>query len=122
MGELVRRESGEIAAIPWTHFYDMHSGGGAKEDFEHIFIQAPKDEALVIFYRRFGHSAERISCSCCGEDYSVSELDQGETPQDEMREYSKLYYESPSALLIPASDIRADERRGSVPSQGWVYL
>ncbi len=77
----------------WTHFHDMHSGGGAKvvlmpdgsfKDGEsrfgetgqpkgHIFIEAPEDEARVIFYNRFGHSPDRVTCTCCGEDYSVSE-------------------------------------------------
>jgi hypothetical protein len=60
--------------MTWTHFHDMHSGGGIKEEpFSHIFIEAPKGEAQSVFYARFGHSADRISCTCCGSDYSVSE-------------------------------------------------
>jgi hypothetical protein len=60
--------------IPWTRFMDMHSGGGTKEgNYEKIYIQAPQTEAEVIFFNRFGHSPNRVSCTCCGEDYSISE-------------------------------------------------
>lgn len=58
----------------WTHFCDMNSGGGTKEEpYDHIYIEAPRDEARLIFYNRFGHDPERISCTCCGEDYSIVE-------------------------------------------------
>ena len=58
--------------MTWTRFMDMHSGGGRKEKWDKILIEAPEEEARVIFYNRFGHSSERVSCTCCGEDYSVS--------------------------------------------------
>lgn len=52
----------------------MHSGGGTKEEpYSDIFIEAPEKEAKIIFYNRFGHNPERVSCTCCGEDYSISE-------------------------------------------------
>lgn len=57
----------------WTHFMDMHSGGGQKLDWAHIFIEAPEAEAKVIFYNRFKRNPERVTCTCCGEDYSISE-------------------------------------------------
>ncbi len=58
----------------WTHFMDMHSGGSCKEEpYNHIFIEAPEEEAVVIFYNRFDHNPNRISCTCCGQDYSISE-------------------------------------------------
>lgn len=59
----------------WTHFWDMHSGGSQKLDWGHIFIEAPEDEAKIIFYNRFGRNPERVTCTCCGEDYSISEHD-----------------------------------------------
>ena len=58
--------------MTWTHFWDMHSGGSQKLAYGHIFIEAPKDEAKVIFYNRFGRNPERVTCTCCGEDYSIS--------------------------------------------------
>jgi len=58
----------------WTLFWDMHSGGGTKEPpYQKIYIEAPQAEAEVIFYNRFGHSPNRVTCTCCGEDYSVGE-------------------------------------------------
>lgn len=57
----------------WTRFMDMHSGGGTKEKpHEFIYIEALEEEAKVIFYNRFGHNPERVTCTCCGEDYSIS--------------------------------------------------
>jgi hypothetical protein len=58
----------------WTQFWDMHSGGGCKESpYEYIYIEASQSEAMVIFYNRFGHNPERVTCTCCGEDYSISD-------------------------------------------------
>ena len=58
---------------PWTMFWDMSSGGGHKEPYHYIFIEAPYAEAKIIFFKRFEHSPDRVSCTCCGADYSVSE-------------------------------------------------
>ena len=57
----------------WTKFWDMCSGGGHKESYGHIYIEALIEEAEVIFYNRFGHNPRRVSCTCCGPDYSISE-------------------------------------------------
>lgn len=63
----------EVNEGPWTRFMDMHSGGGQKLDWPYIAIQASEDEARRIFYGKFGRNPERVTCTCCGEDYSVSE-------------------------------------------------
>lgn len=57
----------------WTHFWDMCSGGTQKENFAHCFIEAPIAEARTVFYTRFGHNPDCVTCTCCGEDYSTSE-------------------------------------------------
>lgn len=154
----------------WTHFRDMHSGGGQKLDWPHIFIEAPEAEAKVIFYNRFKRNPERVTCTCCGEDYSISEhadlaqatafergcdygyvLPDGTEKTDEdwlamplekrldlnahgwyferksrrgwAREYQTLedYMKSGGAHFIPASHIEPSERRGEVPSEGFVW-
>jgi hypothetical protein len=75
-GKKVCRYCGATQKIEkWTQFHDMHSGGGQKEDFARLYIEAPEDEACRIFYAKFGHSPHRVTCTCCGEDYSVSEYD-----------------------------------------------
>lgn len=58
----------------WTQFWDMYSGGSTKEgNYDKIYIEAPEEEAKLIFYNRFGHDPEDIGCSCCGENYSIDE-------------------------------------------------
>ena len=57
----------------WTSFRDMHSGGSRKLQWDNIFIEAPEEEAKLIFYNRFDRHPFNITCDCCGEDYSVSE-------------------------------------------------
>lgn len=129
----------------------MHSGGGTKEKYSHIYIEAPRDEAIVIFYNRFGHNPERVSCTCCGPDYSIDEAksleqatayhrgcafvnnpkEQGgghyverPSPRRYSRGYMTLdeYKKSGDALVIPAAEIQPDERVGSVPEQGYVWM
>lgn len=164
--------------MTWTHFHDMHSGGSQKLQWGHIYIEAPEQEARVIFYNRFGRNPERVTCTCCGEDYSISEyasleqatgfsrgcrsiepkrrpdgryinddpvieehcyLEEGEDPP-EGYEISKWSPHSPYltveeyfarteskglldglALRIPAGEIRAEERTGTVPEEGYVW-
>lgn len=57
----------------WTHFWDMHSGGGQKLKWSHIFIEAPEKQAEIIFQNSFGRNPNRVTCTCCGEDYASSE-------------------------------------------------
>jgi hypothetical protein len=59
--------------MTWTHFHDMHSGGGQKLAWGHIFIEAPQKEAEVVFQNRFKRNPNRVTCTCCGPDYSISE-------------------------------------------------
>jgi hypothetical protein len=138
----------------WTQFWDMHSGGGAKErrngvDISQIFIEAPENEARIIFYNRFGHSPDRVTCTCCGEDYSVSEsksLREATAFQrncmwdktkgkdgsyvehaDPERSYGKYipleeYVHMPDVLVIRKDEIKPEERQGEVPKQGYVWV
>lgn len=52
---------------------DMHSGGGQKLSWAYIYIEAPEKEAAIIFQNRFKRNPHRITCTCCGDDYSLSE-------------------------------------------------
>lgn len=133
--------------MPWTEFWDMHSGGGTKEgDCEQIFIEAPLDEATSVFYAKFGHNPERVSCTCCGEDYSITEyksLEQatafhrGCKYDDKLRQYVEVadpdgfknsyktveqYKKEKTALFIYADEIKPEERTVDVPDQGYVYI
>lgn len=64
----------EETEMTWTKFMDMHSGGRTKiEPYEYIYIEAPQKEAEIIFYNRFGRNPNRVTCTCCGKDYSIDE-------------------------------------------------
>lgn len=110
-------------AIPFTEFWDMHSGGGAKEDWEHIFIEAPEAEARVIFYNTFGHSPDRVTCTCCGQDYAVDEFTEAEDLVDRLNFHFGGDYPKPlsSLRVIRAHEIPAEKRLGTVPRQGYVW-
>lgn len=130
----------------WTRFMDMYSGSNLKEQWQYIYIELPKDKATVYFYNRFGHNPERVSCPCCGEDYSISEhetLEQAtayerrcvynkdnwkyeEKPVDESYRgdnYTSLadYETSKGVLIIRKELILPEMLEGEVPEQGYVW-
>lgn len=129
----------------WTHFWDMHSGGGTKEPpYENIYIEATEDEAKLIFYNRFGHNPDRVSCTCCGNDYSISESDtieqatgfhrncdwsekeeayiekKNESSYYEFKTVSE-YEKETNVLFIRAAEIEPNERIGELPEEGYVW-
>ena len=115
--------------MKWTHFHDMRSGGGLKEKWGHIYIEAPEKEAKIIFFNRFGHNPERVTCPCCGEDYSSSEYDTLEdaTGYERMVRVDKHltvkeFEQKPGVLIIRAKSIKPQERIGEVPAQGDVWV
>lgn len=134
--------------MSWTHFMDMHSGGSQKEAYAHIYIEAPEEEAKIIFYNRFGDNPERVTCTCCGDDYSISEdesLDQLtafnrncaydntehkwiEEPDTQYNGSKKklipleAYIHQEDVLVIKADEIKSEERTGTIPQQGYVWI
>lgn len=161
--------------MTWTRFMDMHSGGGQKLAWHHIYIEAPQAEAEVVFQNRFHRNPHRITCSCCGEDYSVSEegddlaqatafergcrfahftKDGKEIPreaawvsgkgyingahgkyvEEQDTTYGRAgsagsaghltlerYCEEPGVLVIRASEIKPEERRGKLKVEGYCW-
>lgn len=128
----------------WTRFMDMRSGGRLKEDFQYLYVELPEDQAKVFFYNRFGHNPERVTCTCCGDDYSISSDDSLEqlTGFDrgcEWNEKTKKYEEMPceefswndyvtlddfkkTANIIYKDEIKPEELVGDVPDQGYVWI
>ena len=116
----------------WTMFYDTCSGGEIKEPpYELIFIESDENEAKGIFYARFGHNPERVTCTCCGDDYAIS----SEESFDEITKYHRetrygsgeyVTTESFSArkdvLIIRDDEIRLDERDVDVPNEGYIWV
>ena len=93
---------------------DMHSGGSQKESVGYIYIEAPQSEAVVIFFNKFGHSPFRVTCTCCGEDYSMTEYS---TVENAYMAEEKVN----DRLVIHAADIKPEWRVGEVPMQGYVW-
>jgi hypothetical protein len=117
----------------------MHSGGGQKHSFSKCFIEADEETAITVFYNRFGTNPARVSCTCCGEDYSVSEEKEtleeatefhrsnyvGKVDGEYKREVTQScaeYIASDDVEVIWADDITDEDRRGDVPEQGFVYV
>jgi hypothetical protein len=58
----------------WIQFHDMHSGGGLKTKWHHVFVEADTREAAIeIFREKTGRDPDHETCDCCGADYSISE-------------------------------------------------
>ena len=120
--------------MTWTRFDDCHSGGGTKlGDLEVIFIQEKEEVARVVFYNRFGRNADKVTCTCCGPDYSVSEKDNlgdfhefGKNTQRRVDalecEELGISYQDDEMLIIPDCDVKDDERFGEVREQGYVWV
>ena len=118
----------------WTRFFDMHSGGDAKEQVSLIYIEAPQQEAEIVFYNRFGHDPNRITCSCCGEDYSIDEdetLEEATSYERKIWDISNKEYKTNMTVeefinsgrcwVIYDKDIKPEERVGELPESGWVW-
>jgi hypothetical protein len=128
----------------WTEFWDMHSGGDLKEKWSQIFIEAPENEAVIIFQNRFGHNPHRVTCTCCGSDYAVEEYysleratafhrgcgydEEGNTIEqpstDTWRTYKTLdeFLKQDNILVVREEEIQDWEREGTLRVQGYVWL
>lgn len=127
-------------------FMDMHSGGNTKEgDYNYIYIEATEEEAKIIFQNRFGHNPDRVSCTCCGKDYSTSEsesleqvtayerncryvgheyIEEPDTKYDKSRKLITLenYCKLPNVLIIRKEEIKPEERKGNLRVSGYVWV
>jgi hypothetical protein len=131
--------------MTWTKFMGMHSGGDPKEPYAYIYIEAPENEAISVFYARFGHSPSRVTCTCCGEDYSIStaetleqvtgfergclyERDSDEYVEKSDKTFGRKYVPMSEYLLrddvlvIRSEDIHPAERLSAVPPQGYMWV
>lgn len=129
----------------WTLFWDMHSGGGTKvKPYEKIYIEAPMAQATAVFWHRFKRNPERVTCTCCGPDYSLEEgsllevagyhrgcafeNDAWVDKPDKSKSYAKKYeteaeyFARPDVLLIRASEIKPEELTGDVPTEGYQWV
>lgn len=117
----------------WTQFWDMHSGGGTAEPpYNHIFIELPKDKACIYFYNRFGHSPWRVSCTCCGADYSIEQFDSLEDATEYHRTTHRIsagqhipledFLQRDDVLVIREPEIDLGMCEGEVPEEGYIWI
>ncbi len=94
----------------WTALRDTHAGGIQKLEWKWVVIEADEDEATSVFFSRFGINPNRVSCTCCGSDFSIwDDFDLDYIEDDE------------KALIIRTTDILTEERQTEVPIQGYVW-
>lgn len=111
--------------MAWTLFWDMNSGGGRKEKWRYIYIEETKENAKRVFYNRFGHNPERITCTCCGKDYVIKEsktLEESTKYHRGKQSIDEYISNNNDILIIKKSDIKDDDLIGEIPQQGWVYM
>lgn len=94
----------------WTRFMDMHSGGGQKLRWAYVYIEAPQEEAEVVFYKRFGRNPHKVTCTCCGPDYAVNESETLERAS--AYERGCRWAEDVRGLVAFGKDRPADYREG----------
>lgn len=56
-----------------TRFMDMHSGGGLKTPYTHIYIDEPLGEAVRTFKDLFKQDPDAVACTCCGSNFVYEE-------------------------------------------------
>ena len=110
----------------WTVFTDSHSGGRSKLDnYEIIYIEAPRDEAEIIFYNKFNNNPLNITCDCCGKDFGIDEYNtlleatKGyfvKTRNVPVEELLEKYLKSDGIFVIYATDIKSEDKKGCLPN------
>jgi hypothetical protein len=130
----------------WTRFWDMNSGGRQKEKWDMIYIEASREIAERVFYARFGHNPNRVTCTCCGSDYSIDEeasLEEATgyqrgckwsdkkscyVEEQNDKSYARKYQtlesylkDNKGVLIIYASDIKENETIYDPPEEGYVW-
>lgn len=57
----------------FTVITDMHSGGGKKTEFWYHIVMLPEAQAIAWFEHHYKVDFNRVSCDCCGSDFSAYE-------------------------------------------------
>jgi hypothetical protein len=135
----------EIQSKTWFRFMDMHSGGSTKlPPFQRIYIQIPDGvDPKTVFYNVTGRNPDRVTCTCCGADYSYG--DEPDTLQQatgfdrncdfdretdmyiEKGRYGSLisvedYAQQEDVLLVFADELPEGVASGEVPESGYVWV
>jgi hypothetical protein len=115
----------------------MCSGGSQKLDFAFLYVEAPIEQAKAVFYNRFGRNPDRVTCTCCGADYSIDDDNESleEASQFDRRinwrdddvwpldKFTSLRTtpDGQPVSFIYASEIAAGELTANIPEEGYVW-
>ena len=105
----------------WTKFYDMHSGGDAKTEWEVIVFEAKKKDAIKYANWKWGIHPDNVTCTCCGEDFSVSTY---ETLDDAVKFQLNYSIEKLDIFVVPASELEKTRKlwkKHTITRKGYVY-
>lgn len=83
--------------MTWTRFMDMHSGGGAKTEYDVYYVEAKEDIAVALFEVLTGQDPHEVACSCCGENYAWWEV---EKLPDHFDKKSKIFRKNDLEALL----------------------
>ena len=60
----------------WTFFEDAYAEGNLKfKEFSWIIVQAEQEKAIEMFKAFTNVDPQRVTCTCCGQHYSIREHD-----------------------------------------------
>ena len=121
-GPVVRIEREKVKT---TLFWDMHSGGVTTiEPFNKIYIECPEKLARIYFTAITGENPDSVRCSCCGENYSVSESDDIEQSTGYHRDADGVYYDGSNGRYIRDDGFKYRDSDGREVSydRDWDYL
>lgn len=92
--------------MAWTKFWDMSSGGTTKvQNYHHIYIELPRRKAIKFFQEEFHRDPRRVSCTCCGQDYTIDEY----RTFEEASSYHRNDYDDAFGDFIPVEEYRDKE-------------
>jgi len=114
----------------WTKFYDMHSGGDAKTEWEVIVFEAKKKDAIKYANWKWGIHPDNVTCTCCGEDFSVSTYETLEQAVEFHLEWG-VHEGKPTELalrndilVVPASELEETRKlwkKHTITRKGYVW-
>lgn len=120
MSENQDRTMEELLSGNWTFFWDMHSGGSLKTEWHFIAIQAGRDNAVQYANWKWNIHEDNVTCTCCGNDFSVFATDKYNSWDDEEKDNGNIID------LIMYHFVKQDEQywnfEGEVaPDKSWPY-
>lgn len=60
----------------WTIFEDAYADGKLKfKDYEWIIVEGSEETALPLFMKMTKVDPKRVTCTCCGQHFSIREYD-----------------------------------------------